>query len=297
VKVSDYIIQKLSEAGVIHFFGYTGARAILLIDAVYKNPHTQFVNTVHEQTASFAVCAYAQLTRTPGVAIYTSGPGGTNMLTGIANAYCDSIPVVFLTGQAQRSELRGDRRIRNNSVQEVNIVEMARPVTKYAVCIMDEASVRFEVEKALFLAMEGRPGPVLIDLPEDLQRKDYDPDVYEGFSPPAAADLLDPRALENALKVLEGAIRPVIILGNGAHSVKKEIGKLATRSGIPVVCSMSAIDVCDNTLPNYLGPIGNYGLRCANFAVANSDAILTLGCSMTKRYTGANLAAFAPGAA
>jgi acetolactate synthase-1/2/3 large subunit len=289
--VSEYIIDQIAQRGVSHIFGYTGARSVSLVEAIYRRSGIKFVNVYHEQSASYAACAYAQSGGGMGVAVSTSGPGGTNMLTGIANAFCDSIPCLFLTGQAPLGGLRGEATIRNRSVQEVDIVAMASPVSKYAVCIRDKNHVRYETEKALFLATDGRPGPVLLDIPEDIQKQSMDFEKSAGFFPDVILRYEVPKGIRDAIEISR---RPIILVGNGAHGFEEKITALAKATKTPVVASMSGIDVCDNSYENYLGVVGNYGLRCANLALANSDLIVSFGCGMTARYTGADVRRFAP---
>jgi acetolactate synthase-1/2/3 large subunit len=294
--VAQYIIDTLAKLGVRHIFGYIGARNIALVEAVYDNPEVKFVNVYHEHTAAFAACGYAQAGGTLGVATSTRGPGATNMLTGIANAYCDSIPTLFLTGQVSTGALRGERRIRNNAAQEVDIVAMAQPVTKYAVQITNASDIRRELEKCVYLATSGRCGPVLLDLPENISFMKIEPETLEAYAPPVkkVADVSAEFAKLSAL--VANSTRPVLLVGNGAHGFEREISELAASTKVPVVASMSAVDVCDNSLENYLGVCGNTGLRCANFALTDADLIISLGCSCTARYTGADLSKFAENA-
>jgi len=297
LNVCDYIINALSEYEVKHIFGYIGAKNIALIEAVYRNEKVKFVNVYHEQTASFAACAYAQINRKLGVAVSTSGPGGTNMLTGIAQAYCDSIPVLFITGQNSLNVLRNGRKIRNESNQEIDIVAVAEPITKYAVQIHDVRDLPYELAKSVYLATSGRPGPVLLDIPENIQWSEFEPDGCAIYQPESKPEVFSADRIKAGLKALcANCERPVIVVGNGAHGFESEIMSVTACNNVPVAASMSAIDIYDGNKPNYLGVTGNYGLRCANFALANADLIIALGCSMSKRYTGNDLSRFAANA-
>jgi acetolactate synthase-1/2/3 large subunit len=289
--VAEYTIDTAVGSGAGAVFGYIGARNISLVEAAYRS-RARFVNVYHEQTAGFAACAYAQAGGKLGVAVSTSGPGATNMLTGMASAYCDSVPCLFITGQAATGALRNGLPIRNASVQEVDIVGMAGPVTKYAVQIRDAKDASYEIGKAIHLAMSGRPGPALIDLPEDIQRQDADAASARRYKPePAKAEA--PDYTDRLRDLVARSKRPAIIVGSGAHGFGREIAGLAG-GAVPVVASMSAVDVFANGNPCYLGVAGNYGLRCANFALSNADLIIALGCTMTKRYTGSDPRLFAP---
>jgi acetolactate synthase-1/2/3 large subunit len=291
ITVNQYITQTLATHGVTHIFGLTGARIVSFIQCIYENPSLKFVNMLHEQSVAYAACGYAQSGGRLGVAVSTSGPGATNLLTGIANAFCDSIPCLFITGQSPTNGLRGEAKIRNRSVQEVDIVGMAAPVTKYAVCLKNARQIKYELEKALFLAQHKRPGPVLIDLPEDVQFQWVDPDELKCYTAETETQEL---RFPDILPLITGRTRPILMLGNGAHGCAHEISQLVHSTNIPVVASMSAVDICDNSYTYYLGVEGNYGKRCANFALQNSDLIIAIGCGMTPRYTGADLRQFAP---
>jgi acetolactate synthase-1/2/3 large subunit len=292
--VSEYIIAELARHGVNHIFGYIGAKNMALIEAAYKHPQMAYVNTLHEHSAAFAACGYAQASGKVGVATSTSGPGGTNMLTGIANAFCDSIPTLFITGQCGVKTLRNGLKIRNAATQEVDIVAMAQPVAKYAVQLHSASQIRHELEKCLHIAAEGRPGPVLLDLPEDLAFAGINPDELQGYASATRKYALPAEQIETLKSWIAASERPVLIVGNGAHGSEPEISKIAKATNIPIVSSAEAADVCDNTLPNYLGVAGNNGLRCANFTLANSDLIISVGCSFWSRYTGADKRRFAP---
>jgi acetolactate synthase-1/2/3 large subunit len=303
ITVNQYIIQTLADHKITHIFGLTGARIVSFIQCVYEHPDLKFVNVLHEQSAAYAACGFAQTSGKLGVAVSTSGPGATNLLTGVAQAFCDSIPVLFITGQSPTKGMRGQAKIRNRSVQEVDIVGMAAPVTKYAVCVKDAARIRYELEKAIFVTLDGRPGPTLIDLPEDVQFRKIEPDGLERYTPEPRPDITVPDITD----ICANSVRPIVLLGNGAHVCEREINEYIERTNVPVVASMSAVDICHGelNLPDkknhshqkyYLGVCGNYGHRCANFALQNADLVVSLGCGLTPRYTGADVDKFAPNA-
>ena len=169
MKVTDYIVEFLQRKGIHDFFGYQGTMIAHLVDSIEKNPHTRSHSSYHEQGAAFAACGYAQAGERCACAYATSGPGAANLISGIADAYFDSLPVVFLTGQLNTYEYSGIPGLRQQGFQEIDIVAMAKPVTKYAVQIREDEDIVKELNKAYHIANSGRKGPVLIDLPMNIQ--------------------------------------------------------------------------------------------------------------------------------
>ena len=181
MKLSDYVIQFIARTGVKHVFMLPGGGAMHLNDSLGQCKELEYVCTLHEQAAAIAAEAYARVTNNLGVAMVTSGPGGTNAITGLAAAWLDSTPVIFLSGQAKRSDLVGKSGLRQLGVQEVDIVSIVRPLTKYAVTVMEPESIRYHLEKALYLAKLPRSGPVWIDIPLDVQAAKIDETALRGF--------------------------------------------------------------------------------------------------------------------
>ena len=179
MKVTDYIVEFLQRKGIHDFFGYQGTMIAHLVDSIEKNPHTRSHSSYHEQGAAFAACGYAQAGERCACAYATSGPGAANLISGIADAYFDSLPVVFLTGQLNTYEYSGIPGLRQQGFQEIDIVAMAKPVTKYAVQIREDEDIVKELNKAYHIANSGRKGPVLIDLPMNIQRGDVKNPVYD----------------------------------------------------------------------------------------------------------------------
>ena len=290
MKASDYIVEFLLSRNITDVFGYPGGMVTHLMDSLSKSSVRSHV-TYHEQGAAFAACGYAQTTGNVGVAYATSGPGATNLLTGICNAYFDSIPTLFITGQVNSFEYKGDLGVRQRGFQETDIVSMASPVTKYAVRITDASGLRWYLEYAFYIAMEGRRGPVLLDIPMDIFRADIDPSSLEGFDIPSYERNA---SYDELLKVLSEAERPVILAGSGIKTagVTRELNEVARRLNIPVVTTMLAVDAA----PDSYGFIGAYGNRTANFIVAKSDLVISLGARLDVRQTGAKRENFAPDA-
>ena len=310
MRVADCIAQLLAGDGIDHVFMVTGGGAMHLNDALGREPRLTTVFTHHEQACAMAAESYARLSGRPAAVNVTSGPGGINALNGVFGAYVDSIPMVVVSGQVKRETLitSYDLPIRQLGDQEVDIVAMASPVCKAATLLDDPEDSRFVVERALWLARNGRPGPVWVDVPIDVQSATIDPAVQRGFDPtldgpaatlPAEADLTTgdalAKALREALERLASAERPVVLAGagvrlSGAHEAfLRVIDKLA----IPVVTGWNAHDVLWNEHPLYVGRPGSIGDRAGNFAVQNADFLLVMGSRLNVRQVSYNWAAFA----
>lgn len=302
MKVSDYIVEFLISKGITDVFGYPGGMVTQLIDSFgcYSDKISAHV-TYHEQAAAFAACGYAQTSGKPGVAYATSGPGATNLITGIANAFFDSIPTIFITGQVNTNEAKGNFRVRQRGFQETDIVSSVKPVTKYAVYVEKAEDLPAELDKAYEIAMSERRGPVLLDIPMNVLRTDIDglvlgvrmeqPDQYsDNFSE------VDDVATE-IRQALKASLSPVILLGAGVKSVgaEDEIRTEISRLGIPVVSSMIAFDVMRGDRRFY-GFLGAYGQRTANFIAAKSDLIISIGARLDIRQVGFSRESFAPDA-
>lgn len=294
MKISDYIVEFLIKKQIKDVFGYPGGMVTHLMDSFsrYENQIKAHV-CYHEQAASFEACSYAQVSNDVGVAYATSGPGATNMITGICNAYFDSIPVIFITGQVNTFESKNEYEIRQRGFQETNIVDMVRDVTKYAVYVNDAYKVGYYLEKAYSIATSGRKGPVLLDIPMNIQREDIELDDMETYKH------IDKSKYDTDFSritdVLENAKRPCIILGAALKGIpKKIVEEFICNMKFPVVTSMVAMDLLtESNIYNY-GFIGAYGSRIANFVVAKSDCILVLGSRMDVRQAGGKRTNFAP---
>ncbi len=298
--VSDYIVEYLIKNGITDVYGYPGGMVTHLMESLsrYKDRINAHV-TYHEQGAAFAACGYAQVCGKTGVAYATSGSGATNLVTGICNAFFDSIPVLFITGQVNTFESKNDMPVRQRGFQETDIVSMVKGVTKYAVKIDRVEDVKRQLEYAFAQTQTGRKGPVLLDIPMNILRAEMDlapRDIFTSGIHGAAIDAAED--LDDILEALKKAKRPVLLLGNGiktAHAV--EIARKAiARLKIPTVSTMLAVDIIHDPIWNY-GFIGAYGHRSANFIVAKSDLILSLGARLDVRQIGFRRHEFAPRAA
>ncbi|WP_444658050.1 thiamine pyrophosphate-binding protein [Caproiciproducens sp. R2] len=296
MKLSDYIAEFLAEYGCTYVFGYQGGAVTHLVDSLYRRSDLRFIAACNEQGAAFAAEGYARVRNDIGVAVATSGPGATNLITGIGSAYFDSIPCLYLTGQVNTYEYKGDLPIRQRGFQETDIVSVAAPVVKYAVRITDPKKIRYELEKAVHIANSGRKGPVLLDIPMDVQRAEVDARSLEEYE--AAGETDESFSPEKVVEYFRRARRPVLLAGGGVRlsGAQELFSRFAETTGIPVVSSLMGRDAYDGTHDNYFGMIGVYGNRCANLAVANSDLILALGTRLDTRQTGTNVSSFARGA-
>ncbi len=294
MRLSDFIVEFLQNKGIRTVFGYPGGMVTYLMDSLYKNSEIRNCLLYHEQGASFAACGYGQLLGRPTVAYATSGPGATNLVTGIANAWFDSIPAVFITGQVNTNEAKTVERVRQKGFQETDIVSIVRSITKYAVQITDGSRMKYELEKAFFLAQDGRMGPVLLDIPINILRAEINPDQQAGFAPECHEydDLQAETAQLQAL--LTKAERPCLLLGNGAHQVPPDaLAQLIRRFDLPYITSMPAVDLGALVPENYFGFLGAYGGRTANQIMGKSTLLIAMGSRLDIRQTGFDKKLFA----
>jgi acetolactate synthase I/II/III large subunit len=310
LRVAGYIAQLLADGGVNRVFMVTGGGAMHLNDAFGREPRLATVFNHHEQACAIAAESFARLSGRPAVVSVTSGPGGINALNGVYGAYVDSIPMVVVSGQVKRETLvtSYSMPLRQLGDQEVNIVSMASPICKMATLLDDPDETRFTLDRALWLAVSGRPGPVWIDVPIDVQSALIEPDDQRRFdplrdgseaSPPSETGLLVGQALadqlRSALKHLASAKRPVILVGTGVRlsGAHETFLRVIDKLGIPVVTGFNAHDVLWNNHPLYAGRPGTVGDRGGNFAVQNADYLLVIGCRLNVRQISYNFAAFA----
>lgn len=297
MKLTDYIASFLAERGVSHAFGMSGGAAVHMFDSIDRHSHINIVSMTHEQCAAIAADGYARASGKMGVAITTSGPGATNLLTGVCCSYYDSVPTLMLTGQVATHRLKGARKIRQMGFQETDVVSIFSPITKYAIQLHDPQTIRYHLEKAFYLAFKGRPGPVLLDIPDDLQRAEIDPTKLLRFAPEsieyAGASLHG--EVTSLLNRIRSAKRPVIVLGGGLKTplVGPELQECIDRLGVPVLTTWAAVDLIAAEHPLRIGPFGVYGPRVGNFAIQNADLIIVLGSRLSQNLTGGILSSFA----
>lgn len=294
IKLSDYIFRRLADEGIRHVFMITGGGAMHLNDSLGRESRIEYVCNHHEQACAIAAEGYARAGNTIGAVCVTTGPGGTNALTGVLGQWLDSIPAIYISGQVrtETTVAHSGLPLRQVGDQEADIISMVRPVTKYAVSVTDPKQVRYHLEKALYLARSGRPGPVWLDFPLDIQAAQIDEQSLAAYDPAEDRIEFDPAKVEAAaadiLRRLDGAERPVILAGAGirlagAYDVfQSVIGRL----GVPVLAAWDAIDAIPSDHPLYFGRPSTVGQRGANFIFQNADVMLSIGCRLNVRQIG-----------
>lgn len=295
MKTAEYISKILINENVRQVFGMIGGVATRLIDSMKSNG-LEFVPFYHEQAAAFAASAAAKYSRQLKVSVATSGPGATNLITGIADAYFDSVPVLFLTGQVNTGDFKYERKVRQLGFQETDIVSIVKPITKYASLVDNSSNLVFEVRKAISIAKSGRPGPVLLDLPMDIQGQFVETDEgSKGFNSDEPLEVqINSDLARIILEKIKQSKKPLILCGGGCYGLltKDLIIKFAEKYKIPVVVSLMGKDTFPNDHPIYSGFIGAYGNRYANIAMVQSDLLIVLGSRLDTRQTGNKLTPF-----
>ena len=287
MKLSDFVISFIAKQNVKHIFLLPGGGNMHLVDSVGKEPCMAAVACLHEQAVAIAADGYAQSTGNIGVALVTTGPGGTNAITGVAGAWIESVPLFVISGQVKMPDIKPDPKMRMLGFQEINIVTIVSSITKYAVTITDADSVLYHLEKAIYLAKSGRPGPVWIDIPLDIQAANIDETKLKGFNiteEPELALKKTPVTNEVAetIKILTESERPVILAGNGIR-ISKSLAlfkSIIARLNIPVLTTWKACDLLAENDPHFYGRPGTVAQRGANFIQQNADCIISLGCRL-----------------
>jgi len=298
MKLSDYVVRFIAEQGVKHVFLVTGGGAMHLNQSLGAEPAIQSVCNSHEQASAMCAESYAKVTNHLGVCMVTTGPGGTNAVTGVTGAWLDSTPTLFVSGQVKRPDRMFDKDgkplgMRQLGVQEVDIVSIVRPITKYAVTVLDPAEIRYHMEKAVYLALNGRPGPVWIDIPLDVQASPIDdPSGLRGFD---LQELGPSHGHENLagevtrlIEKLNRAERPLLFAGNGIRLARatSKFAELRHLLRVPTVATWCAADLVPSDEPTFVGRPGSVAARGANFALQNCDLLLAIGVRLDFAITG-----------
>lgn len=296
IRVADYIVNFLCKQGIKHIFVLSGGGCMHLVDALRGKP-IEYVCNLHEQAAAIAAEAYGQYTQNIGAALVTTGPGSTNAITGVAGAWLDSTPIIMISGQVKRTDLKGERRMRQMGPQEIDIVPMVQSITKYAHTVMEPERIRYHLEKAVYLAKSGRHGPVWLDIPLDVQGAMVDESQLEGFIPDeedSSKKNLD-HWIEQTIQILNQSLRPVILAGNGIRmsGAKSEFHQLVNALNIPVLTTWKGADLMWEDHPMFFGRPGSIGQRCANFIQQNSDCLISIGARLDAGQTAYNHLNFA----
>jgi len=272
MRVADYAIDQIYKAGCEHIFLVTGGGAMYLNDAVAAHGKIKPICNHHEQASAMGAVAYAKYNNSLAAVNVTTGCGGTNAITGLLDAWQDSVPVIFVSGNVNRPHMAPEGS-RNLGVQEANIIDLVKPITKYAVVVNDPEDIEEVMKDAIRIATHGRPGPVWVDIPMDVQ----------------GAQCFD---IEDTLRKAD---RPLILAGNGINcaQARDEFKMFVERTNIPVVTSYNGVDLIESSDVNYVGRVGIKGTRAGNFAMQNCDLLLVIGCRLPVPVTGYNYKTFA----
>ena len=293
--VANFIIEELN---VKQVFTITGAGIMHLTDGLACNKKLQTICPHHEQTASMALEAYSRASENFGVGIFTTGPGSTNAITGLAGAWQDSVPCLFISGQvklAEASSQSGIKKLRQFGVQELDIIPIVESITKYAVTVTQPEKIRYELEKAVHIAKSGRPGPVWVEIPMDVQSAKITHELEKFEIKQSEKPKINEKQIDLIIKLLQNAKRPIIISGQGVRiaGAIELLTKLVKLFKIPVVTPYLGIDTIRHDEKSYIGKTGVKGERAANLAMQNSDLILSIGSSLHVSVIGYNYKQFA----
>lgn len=296
MRVADFICQYLVDYGVRHIFMVTGGGAMHLNDAI-KSSELTFICNHHEQASAMAAESYARVTNQLGVINVTTGPGGINALNGVFGAWTDSLPLLVVSGQVKTSTIVSIypdcKTLRQLGDQEAPMIEMARPVTKYATLVLDPNQIKYELQKAIHLATTGRPGPVWLDIPIDVQGAQVDPDMLPSYEPDASPPVTI--AMDQVVSLLKSAKRPVLFGGSGIRiaGAVDAFRAVAKRFGIPAVTGWNAHDILPDAHPCYGGRPGMVGTRGGNFVTQKADVLVVVGSRLNVRQVSYNWECFA----
>jgi len=300
IKVSDYVVGFLVRKGISEVFMVAGGGIMHIMESVRSNSGMTFYCNYNEQATAYATEGYARAKNGLAACIVTTGPGSTNALSGVASAWADSVPMIVISGQVKTELIADYSKLRQIGEQEVNITDMARPVTKYARTVTRPELVRYELEKCSYYATDGRPGPVWLNIPLDVQARFVDERKLASFKPPMTYSAKDRTRLKNqvkqSIKMLKGSKRPVLLCGYGVRiaGAVEALRKLLESVRIPVVLSFNGMDLLPDDHRLLVGKPGIIGQRRANFAIQNSDCILSLGSRLNIKIVGYGYRAFAP---
>jgi len=287
-KLSDYVVDFLSKLNIKHAFVIQGGAVAHLIDSIGKHSDINYITCQHEQACAMAADAYSRTCNTLGVAIATSGPGATNLITGIANAYYDSIPVIYITGNVTSFRQSDGLGIRQYGFQETDIISIVNSITKYSVKIKKTTDIKYELKKAVFQALDKRKGPVLIDIPDDFQRELINEDELKDFTHTSSSYNKDTFKVNEVQELLEKAKRPLLVFGSGIISAEaiKEAKELSTKFNIPTLYSWPLKGMFNFEDSLNFGSFGTNSPRSGNFIIQNADLIISIGNRLDTHATG-----------
>ncbi len=293
---SEFIINFLQKKGIDTAFGVTGGGAMFLNEAFRKQKKLNFVFMHHEQSAAMAADAYYRINNKPAILSVTSGPGGTNSVTGVIGAWIDSIPMIVISGQVQTKDMILSSKTRQIGVQEANIRDIINPITKYSKVLTKESDIELEISKAYKISKEGRPGPVWIDIPLDIQSKKFIKKKNFKLVNSELKKKIDNKNIFKTLKLIKNSKRPLILVGNGVHigKAEKKFLKFLKKTNIPFLSTWNASDIAPSSHNLYFGRPGLFGNRIANFAVQSCDLLIIIGSRLSVPITGYEMKNFSP---
>ena len=299
MRLADYVVKFLEKKKIETVFTVSGGGSIFLCDALYKSKKLKYISCHHEQAVSFAAESYSRVKNKPGAAIITTGPGGTNCTTGVACCWIDSVPTMFISGQVYLNQTIGNSGLRQVGVQEFDIVSMVKSSTKYAVIVKDPNLIKFHLEKAYYLSKEGRPGPVWIDIPANIQNAQINPKKLKSFKTVKNKNKNKKNILNLKIKKIAKLIldsnRPILHLGQGVKiaDAHNNLRKCLSKSKIPFALTWNASDLIETDHKYYVGRPGAFAERGTNFIIQNCDLYISVGTRLPFMVTGYNSKDFA----
>ncbi len=300
IKVSDYIVKYFEEKKIGHVFTVSGGGSIFLCDSLATSRKIKYIACHHEQAVSFAAESYSRFLNSPSLAMVTTGPGGTNAITGVTSSWIDSVPVIFISGQVYLNQTIGKSKIRQKGVQETNIIELIKPITKYSVMIKNKNEIKYHLDRAYYETTNSRPGPVWIDVPANIQNSWIDLNELDQFKPRKVSTKnrsykKEEIVINRISKKLLKSKKPILFIGRGAAISKSEriCLKILKEFKIPFALSWNASDLVPNNMKNYIGKPGSFTERAANFAIQSCDLFLSVGSRLNYTVTGYNAKDFA----
>jgi acetolactate synthase-1/2/3 large subunit len=291
---AEFIVKFLLKKGCNTAFGVTGGGAMFLNEAFRKEKKLNFIFMHHEQAAAMAADAFYRVKKKPAILSVTSGPGGTNSITGVIGAWIDSVPMIVISGQVESKDLIKNTNTRQIGIQEANIIDISKSIVKYSKLLTKSSDIKFEIEKAFKIANEGRPGPVWLDIPLDVQSQKFKLSRKKKL----IKDINNKKRLylKNFYKFIKNSKRPILLIGNGLHiaNAEEEFLKLINKLNLPIVSTWNASDIISSNHKLYFGRPGLFGNRLANFAVQACDLLIVLGSRLSVPITGYQVKNFSP---
>jgi acetolactate synthase-1/2/3 large subunit len=301
MKLSDYVSKFLVDNGINFIFTIAGGGIMHLLDSVSKQKNLKVIYNHHEQASAIFADSYSQFKNGLSACLVTTGPGATNAITGCAGSWLDSNPVLFISGQTKTSDLGHTNNLRQKGAQEIGIIPMVSSITKYSVMVTNPIEIKYHLEKALFYALNGRRGPVWLDIPLNVQSAIINPEELIGFIPEKPNDFsnYNENYIDEVVKLLNSSKRPVILLGHGAAISKNinDLKKIINLFEIPTLVTWRAIGLFSDNDPFYFGSPGAPGLRYSNYILQNSDLLIVIGSRLNSALTAYDESNFAPKAA